>query len=66
MNFVAAEVLGVEDLDVAESVADGALAQSAEHEGEESSDQEESGDSAANHQKGHDGSAAIAEDITKR
>ena len=65
MDFVAVEVLGVEDLDVAETVADRALAESAEHEGKESADEEESGNASADHEQRHDGAAAIAEDVTK-
>ena len=66
VDFVAAEVLGVEDLDVAEAGADGAFAQAAKHEGEESADEEKAGNAAADHEQRHHRAAAIAEDVTKR
>ena len=64
-DFVALEVVGGEDLQVTEAGADGVFAESAGHEGEVSAGQEKAGHAAANHQQGHQGSAAIAEDVTK-
>jgi hypothetical protein len=63
--FFAIEVLGGEYLDVAEAVVDGAFAQSPEHAGKEAADEQQAGHASANHDEGHDGAAAIAEDVSK-
>jgi hypothetical protein len=65
MNFVATEVLGIEDLDMTEAVADGALTKAVKHEGEEPAHEEQTGNASADHEKRHEGAAAIAEDVTK-
>jgi hypothetical protein len=65
MLFFAVEVLGGEDLNVAETVIDRAFAQAPKHSGEEAADEKEAGNASSNHDQGHDGAAAIAEDVTK-
>ena len=58
-------MIGGEDLQVAEAVADGVFAETAGHEGEVSAGQQQAGDASADHQQGHQRAAAIAEDVTK-
>jgi hypothetical protein len=65
MLFFAIEVLGGEDLDVAEAVIDCAFAQAPEHAGKETADEQQACDASSNHDQGHDGAAAIAKDVTK-
>src|SRR5579863_5931077 len=63
--LIALEVLGCKDLNVAKPRTNRALAQPAKHEGEESTDQQETGYTAAHHEQGHHGATAIAKDITE-
>jgi hypothetical protein len=65
MLFFAVEVLGGEDLQMAEAVVDGAFAQAPEHAGKEAADQQQAGDASADHDERHDRAAAIAEDVSK-
>ena len=64
-DFVAAKVLGGEDLQMAEAVVDGVFAQAAGHEGKVAAGEQQAGDAAADHQQSHQRAAAIAKDIAK-
>jgi hypothetical protein len=64
--FVALEVLGSENLNVAEAVPDRAFTQAVKHESEESADEQQTGHAAAHHHQRHHGAAAIAKNVTKR
>jgi hypothetical protein len=66
MHFVAAKMLGREDLDVPEPGANGALTQAPEHEGEEPAHEQKAGYSTAHHQQRHQCAPAITEYVTKR
>ena len=66
LDFVALEVIGGEDLQVTEAGADGVFAKAANHEGKVSAGEKQASHAAADHQQGHQRSAAIAEDVTKR
>ena len=66
MHFVTPEVLGGEDLDVAEAVADSVFAQTVDHVGEVSTRQKKTGDASAHHEEGHDRAAAVAKDVAER
>lgn len=66
MNFIAAKVVGCEDLNVAEAVADGVFAETAGHECEVASGEQQAGHSAGNHEQRHHGATAIAKDVAKR
>jgi hypothetical protein len=65
MLFFAVEVLGGENLQMAEAVIDGAFAKSPEHAGKEAAHKQQAGNASTHHHQGHDGAAAIAEDVSK-
>ena len=65
VHLVAVEVLGGEDLQVAEAVVDGAFAKAPKHAGKEAADQEQPGHASADHDQGHERAAAIAKDVSK-
>jgi hypothetical protein len=64
-NFVAIEVIGGEDLHVAEAAIDRMFAKAPEHEGEEAANEQQTGDASANHEEGHHGAAAVAEEVSE-
>ena len=65
VDLVAPEVLGREDLDVTEAVADGAFAQAVDHVREVSACQKKTGDATAHHEQGHNRAAAVAKDVAE-
>jgi hypothetical protein len=64
-NFVAIEVIGGKDLDVAEAAIDGVFAKAPKHAGKEAADKQQSGDASTNHEESHHCAAAVAEDVAK-
>ena len=64
-DLIPIEVFRGEDLDVAQAAIDSVLAKTPEHEGKETANKQQSSDTSADHDQGHEGAAPVAEDISK-
>jgi hypothetical protein len=64
-DFVAANVFGGEDLEVAKALANSVLPEAVDHEGKKAAGEQQAGYATADHKQGHQCAAAIAKRITK-